>query len=150
LAEKGGSAADIIKAHPDFRLVATMNPGGDYGKKELSPALTNRFTSIWVPAIEDENELLAIIHSRLDDTALRDLVAARLQDFWRFFKAHVADAARQALTIRDILAWIAFVRAAAPEVGALIAYAHGAHLVLLDGIGLGVGLPEEVRPHQFD
>jgi midasin len=25
-----------------------MNPGGDYGKKELSPALRNRFTEIWV------------------------------------------------------------------------------------------------------
>lgn len=25
-----------------------MNPGGDYGKKDLSPALRNRFTEIWV------------------------------------------------------------------------------------------------------
>ena len=40
-------------------------PGGDYGKKELSPALSNRFTSIWVPAIEDGAELLAILESRL-------------------------------------------------------------------------------------
>lgn len=39
--------------------------GGDYGKKELSPALSNRFTSIWVPAIEDGAELLAILESRL-------------------------------------------------------------------------------------
>lgn len=39
--------------------------GGDYGKKELSPALSNRFTSIWVPAIEDNQELLAILESRL-------------------------------------------------------------------------------------
>jgi hypothetical protein len=39
--------------------------GGDYGKKELSPALSNRFTSIWVAAIEDSAELLAILESRL-------------------------------------------------------------------------------------
>jgi midasin len=25
-----------------------MNPSGDFGKKELSPALRNRFTEIWV------------------------------------------------------------------------------------------------------
>ena len=24
-----------LTAHPDFRIVATMNPGGDYGKKEV-------------------------------------------------------------------------------------------------------------------
>ena len=65
LAEKGGSGAELVVAHPAFRIVATMNPGGDYGKKELSPALSNRFTSIWVPAIEDTGELLAILGSRL-------------------------------------------------------------------------------------
>ena len=32
----------MIQADPGFLLVATMNPGGDFGKKELSPALTNR------------------------------------------------------------------------------------------------------------
>ena len=33
-----------IKSLPGFKILATMNPGGDYGKKELSPALVNRFT----------------------------------------------------------------------------------------------------------
>lgn len=36
-----------------------------------------------------------------------------------------------------------FVNAAAGRLGALAAYAHGAHLVFLDGIGLGVGMPLE-------
>ena len=39
LAEKGSSrssTAEQITAHKNFRLVATMNPGGDYGKKEVS------------------------------------------------------------------------------------------------------------------
>ena len=44
LAERGGAGAEVIVAATGFRLVATMNPGGDYGKKELSPALSNRFT----------------------------------------------------------------------------------------------------------
>ena len=65
LAEKAGAGAEVITAAPGFRLVATMNPGGDYGKKELSPALSNRFTQIWVPAIEDNSELAAIIQSRI-------------------------------------------------------------------------------------
>ena len=65
LAEKAGAGAEVVTAAPGFRLVATMNPGGDYGKKELSPALSNRFTQIWVPAIEDNSELAAIIQSRI-------------------------------------------------------------------------------------
>ncbi|CDS41244.1 midasin [Echinococcus multilocularis] len=44
------SSKDEITAAPDFRLFATMNPGGDYAKKELSPALRNRFTEIWCPS----------------------------------------------------------------------------------------------------
>ena len=133
LAEKGGAGAEVIRAAPGFRLVATMNPGaccivflfllpvllstrfyrraelqvsthtsccrpsrthccqfmsrargcatmyatrlssgrlsttagGDFGKKELSPALANRFTTVWVPAISDDAELAAILASRL-------------------------------------------------------------------------------------
>ena len=36
--------------------MATINPGGDYGKKELSPALRNRFTEIWVPSMPDPED----------------------------------------------------------------------------------------------
>jgi midasin len=35
LAEKGGDTAETIRAHEGFRVLATMNPGGDYGKKEV-------------------------------------------------------------------------------------------------------------------
>lgn len=41
-----------------------MNPGGDFGKKELSPALRNRFTEIWVPPVDDPNELKSIAFRR--------------------------------------------------------------------------------------
>ena len=47
--------------------------------------------------------------------------------------------------MRDLLAWAGFINATTPQLGPLAAYAHGAHLVLLDGIGLGVGLSAEVR-----
>lgn len=65
LAEKGGDSPEVIVAAEGFRLVATMNPGGDYGKKELSPALSNRFTQIWVPQIEDVTELEMIVEANL-------------------------------------------------------------------------------------
>ncbi len=65
LAEKGGAGAELVVAAPGFRLVATMNPGGDFGKRELSPALANRFTAVWVPPIEDPAELGAILHAHI-------------------------------------------------------------------------------------
>ncbi len=141
LAEKGSAVADVIVAHPDFRIVATMNPGGDYGKKELSPALSNRFTSIWVPGIENEAELLAILQSKLLSGA--EDIAPRLLAFWQFWGARVATAARQTLTVRDLLAWAVFFNATTATLGPLLAYVHGAYLVVIDGIGLGVGVPDD-------
>ncbi|CAK0816585.1 unnamed protein product, partial [Prorocentrum cordatum] len=46
LAEKPATGRQLeeVRAGPTFRLFATMNPGGDFGKRELSPALRNRFT----------------------------------------------------------------------------------------------------------
>lgn len=46
LTEKGGPVPEKIVAADGFRVVATMNPGGDHGKRELSPALSNRFTQV--------------------------------------------------------------------------------------------------------
>lgn len=41
---------------------------------------------------------------------------------------------------------VRFINSAAAHIGAEAAYVHGAHLVLLDGIGLGVGMPLQVDP----
>lgn len=30
-----GADTQVIEAHPDFQIIATMNPGSDYGKKEV-------------------------------------------------------------------------------------------------------------------
>ncbi|CAN0244996.1 unnamed protein product, partial [Phaeothamnion confervicola] len=62
----GGSAGDAgvggpIRAAPGFRIFATMNPGGDFGKRELSPALRSRFTEIWVPAVADRDDTRAVL-----------------------------------------------------------------------------------------
>ena len=65
LAEKGGRTLEEVVPAPGFRLAATMNPGGDYGKRELSPALVNRFTCLWVPPLSHVEELSAIVTARL-------------------------------------------------------------------------------------
>ncbi|CAG9805676.1 unnamed protein product [Chironomus riparius] len=70
LAEKGGvnenvlkkteNSEFVIKASDGFQFFATMNPGGDFGKKELSPALRNRFTEIWCTAMYSDEDLMKI------------------------------------------------------------------------------------------
>lgn len=70
LAEKGGVNEDVvknsdhsefvIKAFEGFQFLATMNPGGDFGKKELSPALRNRFTELWCSAMYSDEDLKKI------------------------------------------------------------------------------------------
>ena len=61
-----------MKAKEGFCIIATMNPSGDYGKKQLSPALRNRFTEIWVQPIthpqyiiKAREDILKMIHHKL-------------------------------------------------------------------------------------
>lgn len=142
LAEKGGREPEVIVAHPSFRLIGTMNPGGDFGKKELSPALSNRFTSIWVPPIDDVSEMKSILKSRLEEAA--HLAVPLITDFVSFYKDKLAQYCRQRISLRDLLTWVEFVNAMTPALGPLLAYTHGACVTLLDGIGLGLGLSEPV------
>ena len=76
----GGSAGDapIVKAAAPFRFFATMNPGGDFGKRELSPALRNRFTELWVPAISEEADLMTIIGDKLAVAGAKAAASAAL------------------------------------------------------------------------
>ena len=154
LPEKGGSEVEELVAHPRFRVLATMNPGGDFGKKELSPALRNRFCEIWIGSSTSEAEMAQICARRIPQAPLNDY-ARKLAQFWSFYReAAGKGAARSALLTRDLVAWAQFMRAAAEGEGSAAsgcsrrlspeeAYAHGAYLTLLDGLGLGLGLPEE-------
>lgn len=58
IAEKASETVIKIKAHENFGVIATMNPSGDYGKKELSPALRNWMTEIWVESYFDQQSLI--------------------------------------------------------------------------------------------
>jgi midasin (ATPase involved in ribosome maturation) len=87
LAERAGGPAgsadvETITAAPGWRLLATMNPGGDFGKRELSPALRNRFTEIWVPSAMQREDLLHLITPRLKGHTALLPVGDALVDFW--------------------------------------------------------------------
>lgn len=136
LAEKGGPVMENITAHENFFVLATMNPGGDYGKKELSPALRNRFTEIWVPPVCDLDELGDIASKRLSNPELSYIVGATLK-FWEWFNKLEKG---RALTVRDLLSWIQFIMVTKEGLGPDCAFLHGLFLVLLDGISLGTGI----------
>ncbi|WOL06186.1 midasin isoform X3 [Canna indica] len=136
LAEKGGAVLEHITAHPNFFILATMNPGGDYGKKELSPALRNRFTEIWVPPVSDMNELRSIAVERFIKSDL-SCYANYMLNFWEWFnKLQIG----RTLTVRDMLSWVSFVNVAEGNLGPTYAFIHGIFLVLLDGLSLGTNI----------
>jgi midasin len=106
LAERGGIDGEYpaVRAVESFKLLATMNPGGDYGKKELSPALRNRFTEIWVPQVDDPSDLKMIVESSWTHDALKAFTTPLLQ-FTNWLREKVGD--RSVCTLRDMLvsAW---------------------------------------------
>ena len=61
ISEKSAAEAVKVVAAEQFNMVATMNPGSDFGKKELSPALRNRMTEIWVESYFEQQELRQLV-----------------------------------------------------------------------------------------
>lgn len=116
LAEKGGrDLADIqVKAEQGFQILATMNPGGDFGKKELSPALRNRFTEIWVPGVDNLDDLGLIIGSRWSPEAVLELspFGSKILEFAQWFGRAVGSTDALGIGLRDILGWIDFLNKA--------------------------------------
>ncbi|ESP03979.1 hypothetical protein LOTGIDRAFT_109875, partial [Lottia gigantea] len=157
LAEKGGgdgyqNESEEITAGDDFRVFATMNPGGDFGKKELSPALRNRFTEIWCPPCIIRDDMISIIEHNLehgiylsnqqDNTSG---IGPAIMDFIHWFSNNEIGK-RCTVSIRDILSWVNFINICSikdndiSDSGYLpipISYIHGASLVFLDSLGSG-------------
>ncbi|KNC56498.1 uncharacterized protein AMSG_11499 [Thecamonas trahens ATCC 50062] len=184
LAEKGGDAPETLRGAPGFA-------------KELSPALRNRFTEIWVPPLTAACDLAAILDAHIAP-AIRDafpgLVIYMLY-LIRFLKApheiappspshrdlaHAATALRNALasdttrpallnwsldedaaalgtsgaaslviSIRDMLAWAAFINITAEELGIELAALHGAAIVFLDGLASPAGADVAADAYSF-
>lgn len=116
LAEKGGRDLEDIRVvgAEGFQILATMNPGGDFGKKELSPALRNRFTEIWVPGVDDLNDLSLIIGSRWEEGAVVKLApfGAKILEFAQWLGAAIEMTGGLGIGLRDILGWIDFLNKA--------------------------------------
>ncbi|KAG7818238.1 hypothetical protein KL928_003239 [Ogataea angusta] len=135
LAEKGSEDAAVV-AHKNFQFFATMNPGGDYGKKELSPALRNRFTEIWVPSMESFDDVRQIVESQLvpRNRHLADAVVRFAE--WYGLRLGNGSATNGVISLRDILAWVTFINSATDNGTApAAALLHGACMVFIDGLG---------------
>ena len=170
LAEKGGDLSvdenshesTEVKANEDFRVFATMNPGGDFGKRELSPALRSRFTEIWVPSVTDCTDIDLVLGQTLnasfekyqvkhivESTVVR--IKQCMLNYVNWFNNDICSKPMSTLTdfvlsLRDVLAWARFVVETVcnnKELGIWSAYAHGASLMHLDGLGLGTGLSRD-------
>lgn len=130
LAEKGSNDV-LVTASSNFEFLATMNPGGDYGKRELSPALRNRFTEIWVPRTVDEHEMLEIVQAKLASSKAN--LAQPMVTFAAWYASNYKTNAA-ATSLRDLLTWTTFIKefeAADPGLAVL----HGAAMVYLDRFG---------------
>ncbi|SCU86226.1 LANO_0C07162g1_1 [Lachancea nothofagi CBS 11611] len=135
LAEKGGSDS-LIEASDGFQFFATMNPGGDYGKKELSPALRNRFTEIWVPSMEDFEDVQLIVSSKVRPEL--SSLAAPIVKFSKYFgeKFGGGTASNGVISLRDILSWVEFVNLSAEKLqNHHASLVQGAAMVFIDTLG---------------
>ncbi|XP_053447165.1 midasin isoform X2 [Nycticebus coucang] len=157
LAEKGSpedkdDEVELLTAGEKFRILATMNPGGDFGKKELSPALRNRFTEIWCPQSTSREDLIQIIThnlrpglslSRIDHKGAD--IAEMMLDFIDWLTQQEFGQ-RCVVSIRDILSWVTFMNTMGEEaalkrpetISTMTSFVHAACLVYVDGIGSGV------------
>ena len=179
LAEKGGEGpacaheesdnteqlfTSEIKAHEDFRIFATMNPGGDFGKRELSPALRSRFTEIWVPSVSTRSDIDLVLERSLlsaidnDDEMYDDASTSSLAgiadmrrmmlDYFHWFNVDICEDPNSfcndfKLSLRDVLSWSRFIADVSLKnkiIDKHSAYVHGASLMHLDGLGLGTGV----------
>ncbi|KAF2875171.1 hypothetical protein BDV95DRAFT_603934 [Massariosphaeria phaeospora] len=131
LAEKGPTDS-FIAATDDFQFLATMNPGGDYGKKELSPALRNRFTEIWVPALADVEDILQIVRSKLKTNIAQH--AGAIVSFAQWFNEKYNTSVASSISIRDTLAWVSFINNTEND-DPVFGLVHGASMVFIDTLG---------------
>lgn len=144
-------------------MVATMNPSGDFGKKELSPALRNRMTEVWVESYFNQQELAELFRQSGDEVvkgqAIDDLAAIDLHlivselssslpsqvplgifNMVGYVTFVLADRYfalhRKAMSIRDILSIITFIQQS--DLTVTEAFRHAIELVIIDGVCLGI------------
>ncbi|KAL3283545.1 hypothetical protein HHI36_006684 [Cryptolaemus montrouzieri] len=156
LAEKGidinnQDNSELVRAHDDFHFIGTMNPGGDFGKKELSPALRNRFTEIWCEPCTNRDDLISIIEANIKHGVSfgnqedgSSGIGKRIMEFVEWFRS--SDIGKKfTISIRDILTWVNFINTCSESVEICESYIHGASLTFLDSFGSGVSSGEHLK-----
>lgn len=146
LAEKGIDNS-FVKADESFQFLATMNPGGDFGKKELSPALRNRFTEIWVQPLSGNDDVLQIILSKLKPEY--EIFANVIVNFSYWFGQNFRSTASTAFSIRDILVWVNFVNQSSNHTG-VFSVIQGASTVFIDTLGANPSALIAIDPKNMD
>lgn len=131
LAEKGVENS-FVQAADGFQFFATMNPGGDYGKRELSPALRNRFTEIWVPSLSEHEDVLQIVQSKLSSKLKQ--FAGPMVHFAEWFGQTYRSSASTSISVRDVLAWVKFMNGSS-SMDPYFVVLHGAAMVYIDTLG---------------
>ncbi|KAI9880197.1 MAG: AAA ATPase midasin [Pleopsidium flavum] len=146
LAEKGPEEA-MVQASEGFQFIATMNPGGDYGKRELSPALRNRFTEIWVPSSSDVQDILQIVQAKLKPQFVR--FSEAIVRFAEWFGNQYNFSGTSSISIRDVLAWIDFINAwLVPDL--YLAVLNGAAMVYIDTLGANPAAKLAISPGRIN
>lgn len=153
LAEKGITDS-FVQATEGFQFFATMNPGGDFGKKELSPALRNRFTEVWVPAFSEVEDVHDIVVSKLDSRFKQrgkkqsKPISRIIVEFSSWFGKTFRPSSATAFSVRDILAWVEFMNTCQlPSVE--LSLLHGAAMVFIDTIGANPSALVAVDPREM-
>lgn len=131
LAEKGPNDALVVAAD-GFQFLSTMNPGGDYGKRELSAALRNRLTEIWVPNLSEDEDILPILIAKLQSPIPNG--AKLMLQFAKWFSEKYQSTSSGHLSVRDLLSWVDFVNVCT-SLDPCAAMVHGASLVYVDTLG---------------
>ncbi|RDL37384.1 Midasin [Venustampulla echinocandica] len=144
LAEKGVDNS-FIQAADGFQFFATMNPGGDYGKRELSPALRNRFTEIWVPSLSEHGDVLQIVEAKLQDP-LKTFADAMVH-FAEWFGQNYRSSSSASISVRDVLAWVNFMNGCSFD--PYLAVLHGAAMVYIDTLGANPSALLAINPESI-
>ncbi|KAL6692625.1 hypothetical protein J3F84DRAFT_103279 [Trichoderma pleuroticola] len=131
LAEKGVDNSFVVGVD-GYQFFATMNPGGDFGKKELSPALRNRFTEIWVPPLSESDDIYDITQTKLTEAAKS--YAEAVVQFAAWFGATFRPMATAPFSVREVLAWVQFINASADQ-DVVLSIVHGAAAIFIDSLG---------------
>jgi midasin len=145
LAEKGVENS-FVQASDGFEIFATMNPGGDYGKRELSPALRNRFTEIWVPSLSEHEDVLQIVDAKLDGPLKK--FSKAMVHFAEWFGQTYRSSASTSTSVRDVLAWVKFMNGCNTS-DPYFAVLHGASMVYIDTLGANPAALLAINPESI-